>query len=539
MAKKTKKTEKAEKNSAVKFVVAITEAFFIAVAHQRLAMHEAICEPIDNAIANAIKGFMANILVSVDAVDDEHFRFTIADWGTGMSLKELINALQFGSLHERNEGELCIYGQGLKNFLLVATQHHYDWFIASKRPDEKVYNLVTGPFRTTMEATQVNEVPLKDIVMRNRNKELGEPSTIVSVITDKNVASTMLTADGSSAPSKVTSANILRRHLAEHLGLRYRGFLTPDISGMAKARILLPNLNMSSKKTEDVFLLPVYQTYEDFEKLNFTTHIDGYDIKVAATVGDLDKDLTNTMVAGGYKPLHYYQYNQTTQGLDIQLGDRVIATSQIESIWPEKKLRHNQLNGWTGNIVIDTTGLPRGFFNTLANKSSIDITDKHWAALFDVIRNDPRLYPHMPKSTKRDKYLAAKAAELKMLHPNNDIEINYPVSANRTVIDILDIYEDETCDLYAFKAGKASSKEIATLIMQWNCLLLQGYQPKVAYLYCRKYGPMLMHTINDMCSQVQAMTQTYLASQQAKVNGDISKLPHYNIKVVVDENIPS
>lgn len=539
MAKKTKKTEKTEKNSAVKFVVAITEAFFVAVAHQRLAMHKAICEPIDNAISNAIKGLMANILVSIDAVDDDHFRFTIADWGTGMSLKELINALQFGSLHERDEGELCIYGQGLKNFLLVASQNKYDWFIASKHPGDKAYNFVTGPFSTTMEVTQVSEVPLKDIVMRKRFGELGEPSTIVSVVTDKNVASTMLTADGSSAPLKVTNANVLRRHLAEHLGLRYRRALTPDMSGIAQARILLTNLYMVNKKVEDVFVLPVNQTYLDFSKANRAVEIDGYHVSYSYIDGDLDKDLTNTFVAGGYKPLHYYQYNQPTQGLDIELGNRVIETSQIEAIWPDKKLRHNQFNNWTGVINIDTTGLPRGFFNTLSNKSSIDITDKHWQALFEDIRvNAPMLYPHLPKISVRNNFIDAEAKRLMLLHPENDVKTFHQVTANRMVIDILDVSRDGTCEIHDYKAGQAISDDIANMVMKWNGMLIQGYQPKVAYIHCRKIGPMLMHTINGACSQVQAMTPSYLKTRFSDVGGVFEKLDHYNIKVVIDENIP-
>lgn len=184
---------------AKKFTVGITENYFDSVSRQKLPMSDAACEPVDNALSNCTGP--VNILVAVEkAATKDLYAMVIADWGDGMSEEEFPESLQFGTKHT-DEGPLCIHGVGLNNFILVATRNKYPWFIATKKRDEDVYRRIDGPFAKTMTMTEQKEIPLENIVMREHYKALGAPSTIIYVEMDKNTASTMLTKNGSCAPS--------------------------------------------------------------------------------------------------------------------------------------------------------------------------------------------------------------------------------------------------------------------------------------------------------------------------------------------------
>lgn len=190
------------------FYIKMTDAFFEALAHQQLPMQKAINEPVDNAIANC-DDETATILAAINNANlANQFRFTIADWGNGMDENELVNGMQICGGHDK-EGYLCVHGLGLKNFLLVATRNKYDWMVASKKPGEKVYHVVEGPFSTTMEMKESKEVPLKEIVMTDTLKRYGKPSTIVSVVVDADVASTMLAISGSCNANRVRNLSLI------------------------------------------------------------------------------------------------------------------------------------------------------------------------------------------------------------------------------------------------------------------------------------------------------------------------------------------
>lgn len=302
---------------AKKFTVGITENYFDSVSRQKLPMSDAACEPVDNALSNCTGP--VNILVAVEkAATKDLYAMVIADWGDGMSEEEFPESLQFGTKHT-DEGPLCIHGVGLNNFILVATRNKYPWFIATKKRDEGVYRRIDGPFAKTMTMTEQKEIPLENIVMREHYKALGAPSTIIYVEMDKNTASTMLTKNGSCAPSKVYNPNVLRVCLAEHFGVKYRNYLKPDVTGVAPARILIPNYWMDNRKTCDVFVKPIFQQYKMKQKTkSFTVEHNGYSIPVTVESGLLDAVTTKEdNVTGGYDLKHFYQNNEATQGVDI------------------------------------------------------------------------------------------------------------------------------------------------------------------------------------------------------------------------------
>lgn len=519
---------------AKKVTVGITENYFDSVSRQKLPMSDAACEPVDNALSNCTGP--VNILVAVEkAATKDLYAMVIADWGDGMSEEEFPESLQFGTKHT-DEGPLCIHGVGLNNFILVATRNKYPWFIATKKRDEGVYRRIDGPFAKTMTMTEQKEIPLENIVMREHYKALGAPSTIIYVEMDKNTASTMLTKNGSCAPSKVYNPNVLRVCLAEHFGVKYRNYLKPDVTGVAPARILIPNYWMDNRKTCDVFVKPIFQQYKMKQKTkSFTVEHNGYSIPVTVESGLLDAVTTKEdNVTGGYDLKHFYQNNEATQGVDIQLGDRVIATAQLESIW--SRGRHPSLNAFTGTVAVDISGLPRGFLNTLANKSDIDMSDSGWRAIFDAVASQVSLMESNPFSIED---YAKEFAKKLAFDTGNEVELQFPLYANRTRIDVLEHLGEGQCRIYDFMSTKANLKSLEELRTHWDGMVSQGQQPISAVMYCPSRGPMLPHSCEEFNNRIQAMDDTDYAKAIKATDGDVSKMPHYNFDVTIDPNIPA
>lgn len=533
--------KKSNKNNI--FRVGITANYFQAVAKQKLAMQNALAELVDNAVSNCLG--LAHILVAVLSVEgaNDLIRFVVADWGNGMNAEGLRNALQFGSAHKK-EGYLCMYGVGLCNCLLVGTQNKYDWVIASKKPDEDAYHLVHGPFALEMEMEESAEIPFSEVVMQPEYALYGKPSTIVSFVADKRTASTMLNKKGNACPSRVTSLNVLRRALAEHFGVMYRGFLQNSrFNGKAAMDILLPEFRHKSGKVENVFVQPIEPPIEvmarEESEMNDIVKIGKYDVPIYAKFGILNPTRLATLVMGEYPTQFYYLPKEETQGMDIQLGRRTVATAQLDSIWPLS--RHNQYNLWSGYIVVDVeaAGAPRGLLNTLANKSDIDVNDAGWQAVIDCIRSHKEMSPRQIHVDTLATYIEKKADILKETQTGHEIYTKYPVYANRSQVDIVDVAPDGTCEIYNFVSKAGTMAMLNDLILCWDGMVAQGIQPTKATLCVRKCGPMLKHSMGNMNVYMQKMRLEDV--QKAFEMNDKSffeALRSYNLEVVEDDTMP-
>ena len=291
---------------------------------------------------------------------------------------------------------------------------------------------------------------------------------------------------------------------------------------------------MANGKTCDVLVKPIFQPYKEKQKeKNFTVDYDGYEIPVKVECGQLDTDATKGVVTGGYDLKHFYQNNMLTQGLDIQLGERVIATAQFDTIWD--KARHPAFNAFTGVVAVDISGLPRGFLNTLANKSDIDLSDKGWRKIFDAIAENVKPLESEPLTL--EKY-AQEFANRLVADTGNEVELQFPLYANRTRIDVLEHIDESHCKIYDFTSGVATLKSVTELRTHWDGMVAQGIQPFSAVMFCNKRGPMLKHTCDEMNTLVQAMNDEDFYMTLEAAGGDASKMPHYNFDVVLDQNIP-
>ena len=384
-------------------------------------------------------------------------------------------------------------------------------------------------------AKKISDTIKDELGMRDAYKPLGAPSTIIYVEMDKSTASTMLTQNGSCAPSRVSSLNVLRRSIAEHFGVKYRNYLKPDDSGAAPARILIPDYQMANGKTCDVFVKPIFQRYKAVTGTHhLSVNYNGHDIPVSVEVGLLNVAATQTRaVTGGYALKHYYQGNMSTQGVDIQLGDRVIATAQLDTIWD--RARHPSFNLFTGTIAIDISDLPRGFLNTLANKSNIDLSDEGWRAIFDAVKD---AVPVVEDKTCPLEEYAKQFAERIMNNTGNKVELQFPVYANRTRIDVLEYIDENHCNIYDFMSTAANMKSVAELRTHWDGMVSQGCQPVSATMFTTSRGPMLSHTCEELNSLIQSMPDDKMKAALKVAKGDVAKLPHYNLEIVVDKNLP-
>src|SRR5205807_521466 len=103
--------------------------------------------------------------------------------------------------------------------------------------------------------------------------------------------------------------------------------------------------------------------------------------------GVLDTVKRDKLVRGN-KAKYYYQQNQPTQGIDIRLGKRVIATRQFETIWKSERgesqlSRHNKYNDFIGELLIPE--LPRGILTTANTKTDFNLDDPDWGKIFDKL----------------------------------------------------------------------------------------------------------------------------------------------------------
>ena len=51
-------------------------------------------------------------------------------------------------------------------------------------------------------------------------------------------------------------------------------------------------------------------------------------------------------------------------------------------------------------------------------------------------------------------------------------------------------------------------------------------------------GPMLSHTCEELNSLIQSMPDDKMKAALKVAKGDVAKLPHYNLEIVVDKNLP-
>src|SRR5699024_10142749 len=154
----------------------------------------------------------------------------------------------------------------------------------------------------------------------------------------------------------------------------YRGYLELDPVTLEPSAKIAVTLGQSSLLVPPI---PVPMMMGRTEKLE--VELGGQVVPVTYVHGTLDKAKQEHLVQGS-KARFYYQCSQPTQGIDIRLGKRVIATAQLGEVWHREDgsplCRHNSYNDFVGELILPE--LPRGVLATLNNKTGIDRNDPDW-----------------------------------------------------------------------------------------------------------------------------------------------------------------
>ena len=453
----------------------ITRKAFEGLRRQGMSFHQAVCEIVDDAIA-ASKG-QALVCIAFAADEDKNYlHMAIADWGCGMDINGLTNALQLGSL-PAGDNRLNEHGFGLNNALSCLSDETGMWSIYTRR-DKGDYLKVSGPFDTRMTAEMVSTPDLPD----GLNLHWDEPSTIVYIRVPMDTVRTVQRRSS----ARLTDLSVLRTLLSEHLGVTYRGYLEQNPDTMDPYAKIAVSIGESVR-----FVAPIEvpMTMTQRETLEF--ELGGEVVTATYVHGLLDKTKCETLVQGA-RAKYYYQGNQPTQGIDIRLGKRVIATAQLGEIWRKEDgnpiARHNSYNDCVGELLLPE--LPRGVLATLNNKTGIDRSDHGWEKVFEALRDYP---PQKNTLFFNEEELKQKWAEFqRSVDDENDVSTEFTVWPTGTRIDVVVSNETGKCDIYELKARKAEPLNLYQLRMYWDGLVLSGVQPTRGTLLAASYSDTLV-----------------------------------------------
>ena len=468
------------KEHKVKLVA--NEGIFRGLAKQNMLFHQCVGELVDNAIAakRDDQKFKVDI-VFIKSDDEDSVDVYVADNSKGMNLDILQKALQLGESATTTD-RLNEHGFGMKNALATLSGENGYWKIWTKPIGEKTVYTVEGPFKPEMCIREEEAFPTEDFL----------PSDISTLIKVSVKLSFIQTVQGRGAPTKDLAA--LRTWLIEHLGVFYRGYLEQDPETFENTGTLVVSIGNDSLQIPPI---PVPLGRTEKPKY-FDVEIGGKVYKLTYKFGTLDEVKRDSLVRGE-KTKYYYQGNIPTQGIDIRLGKRVIATRQFETIWKTEDRasqlsRHNRFNDFLGELLIPE--LPRGVLSTTNNKTDFNLDDPNWINIFNKLNEIRPIADIREKSEKalRKKWMRM----LKATNPDETITDERSVWPTGTKIDVYRKKSDGKIIIYELKVGTGSPIHLYQLKMYWDGLVLQGEQPKEGILLVEGFSTSLEEMANQM-----------------------------------------
>jgi hypothetical protein len=457
------------------------EGIFRGLAKQNMTMYQCTGELVDNAIAAREKGRKFKVDVVFTGADtDDSYDVYIADNSGGMELEVLKRALQLGESATVKD-RLNEHGFGMKNALASMSCENGFWQLWTKPVSGKKVYTTEGPFRPEMTIVETDSFPSEDFL----------PSDMSTLIRVNVKLSFIQTVQGRGAPAKDLTK--LRMWLIEHLGVLYRGYLEQDPETFESTGTIVVSIGNDSLQVPPV-KVPLGNSKTEY----FDSEIGGQVYKLEYRYGTLDEVKRDLMVRG--KPTKfYYQGNQQTQGIDIRLNKRVIATRQFQEIWKTKAgdsplMRHNNYNDFVGELLIPD--VPRGVLTTTNNKTDFNLDDQNWVRIFDELN---KIRPPEKIREKSEKAIRKKWMKmLKATNPDDVVSDESSVWPTGTKIDVYRRKPDNTVVIYELKVGSGSPIHLYQLKMYWDGLVLQGEQPKEGMLLVEDFGTNLEEMANKM-----------------------------------------
>ncbi|MGH9714544.1 MAG: ATP-binding protein [Candidatus Acidiferrales bacterium] len=461
--------------SSHKVPLIANKGIFRGLASQNMLFHQCVSELVDNAIAACPtnKKFKIDLIFLTSPGDNDHADLYIADNGGGMSLVHLGKALQLGE-SATTESRLNEHGFGLKNALATLSGGNGPWKIWTRGAGGPVLT-VEGPFTSEMVIRDDEDFPTDAFLP-------ADFSTLIKV----NVKTSFIqTAQGRGAPA--TDLNALRDWIVEHLGVLYRGYLGQDEETFETRGVIVVSIG-----TNSVQVLPVEIPFGNREVKYFDVEIGGKVQHIQYRYGTLDEEKRDKLIKGK-KAKFYYQQNQPTQGIDIRLGKRVIATRQFETIWNIS--RHNSFNDFVGELLIPD--LPRGVLSTTNTKTDFNLDDPDWGKIFGKLKDFPPVKEIRQKTETevRDKWIRM----LNATNPEDTVTNERSVWPTGTRIDVYRKTPQQKVIIYELKVTSGSPIHLYQLKMYWDGLVIDTKeQPSEAILLVDSFEPALEQMANMM-----------------------------------------
>lgn len=460
------------------------EGIFEGLAKQNMLFHQCIGELVDNSIAAKSESKKFRVDVIFNKINNLFCDVYITDNCKGMSLDILKDALQLGK-SATSTNRLNEHGFGMKNALATLSGTNGPWELWTKDYESRKILHVKGPFKPEMEIDEVRSFPSDEYLP-------ADVSTMIKI----NVKLTFIqTAQGRGAPTQ--DLNVLREWLIEHMGVMYRGYLeqnrtTYDTDGIIVVSIL----------TDSVQVPPIPVPLGNKKVEYFDVELGGHVYKLEYNHGTLD-EVRRDVIVRGKKAKFYYQGNIPTQGIDIRLGKRVIATRQFETIWKtndgrDQLSRHNDYNDFVGELLIPEP--PRGLLTTTNNKTDFNLDDPEWVKIFDELN---KIKPETHIREKTEKALKEKwIGMLKATNPRDKISDESAVWPTAVKIDVYRETEDNNIIIYELKVGNGAPQHLYQLKMYWDGLVLEGKQPKEAFLFVEDFNTVLEEMTNKINTEL-------------------------------------
>lgn len=462
------------------------EGVFRGLAKQNMLFHQCLAELVDNAIAAQRDGekFRVDVVFVPITGKSDQVDLYVADNCKGMDLPLLSRALQLGE-SATTSNRLNEHGFGLKNALATLSGGNGHWILWSRIPGTTTIVSAEGPFRPEMTINDDRPFPSLDFLP-------SDMSVLVKVTTR---LSFLRTVQGRGAPS--SDLNSLRQWLIEHLGVLYRGYLEQDATTYDNSGVIAVSIGNDRLQVPPV-QVPLGNMRTDY----IDVELDGKVQRLDYRHGTLDEVKLETLVRGA-RARYYYQGNIPSQGIDIRLGKRTIATRQFETIWKTESgktqlSRHNNYNDFLGELLIPE--IPRGVLTTTNNKADFNLEDDDWGKIFDILNQDK----YRPLESVREKTEASLREKwikmLKAVNPSDEITDDRSVWPTGTKIDVYRKTPDGTIIIYELKAGSASPLNLYQLKMYWDGLVLSNEQPKEAILLVENFSSAIEEMANKMNS---------------------------------------
>jgi hypothetical protein len=485
------------------------EGIFRGLAKQNMIFHQCIGELIDNSIAAKRENekFRVDVIFNKKDASDS-VEIYIADNSKGMPLEIFMKALQLGE-SATTEDRLNEHGFGMKNALATLSGENGYWRVWTKPIGEDTIFATEGPFRPDMIIREEESFPEVDFL----------PTDFSTLIKVSVKMSFIQTVQGRGAPSKDLAT--LRTWLIEHLGVSYRGYLEQDAVTYEHSGTIVVSIGNDSLQ-----VTPISIPLGDMKTEYIEVELDGQVYKLEYRYGTLDEVKRDVSVRGD-KTKYYYQGNVPTQGIDIRLGKRTIATRQFETIWKtEDKIsqlsRHNNYNDFLGELLIPE--VPRGTLATVNNKTDFNLDDDNWTVMFDKI-NDIR--PPKNIREKSEKELQKKWMDmLKATNPDDEISSQISVWPTATKIDVYRKTSNNKIIIYELKVGNGAPLHLYQLKMYWDGLVISGQQPREAFLFVEDFNT----NLEEMANQMNKLPSPFFPTIEEGKTPVQSK--SYNFKIV-------